>query len=121
MDVSKNKKPLCFNVSITNTGLSSFKKPSDVVVLAFLKSDHVDAPIAKLGDFKRLSKIQVGETRSVSLCVEKRIPLVNEHGEERILPGNYTVSAGVKGGVGGSGAGTTIGTIVLINSQIGNR
>ena len=87
----------------------------DVVVLAFIKSDHSDAPRnPKLADFVREDAIRVGEQRTVLVCVgPDSLPLVSDDGKERVLPGEYGVTVGVKGGVGGDGAGSLVGTIVV--------
>ena len=34
------------------------------------------------------------------LCANAALPLVDDAGVERVLPGEYTLTAGVKGGVG---------------------
>ena len=99
--------PLCFEVVVTNSGMLS-----DVVVLAFIHSDHADAtPNPKLANFTRESSL--GGRRAVQLCVGGALPLVDDNGRARILPGEYRVTAGVEGGVGGSGAGSRVGTIVV--------
>ena len=60
------------------------------------------------------TRSEPGETRAVRLCVgPDALPLVDDAGKARVLPGEYTVSAGVAGGVGGAGAGGVIGTIVI--------
>ncbi len=92
--------------------------PAAVVVLAFLKSDHPDAtPNARLCDFVREARVTPGETRAVKLCVgglgDGALATVDEAGKAQVVPGNYTVTVGVKGGVGGDGAGAVIGTLVV--------
>ena len=58
--------------------------------------------------------MQPGETRAVRLCVgPDALPLVDDAGKARVLPGEYAVSAGVAGGVGGGGAGEVVGTIFV--------
>ena len=116
-------KPLCFGVNVSNTGgragagagAATTGVASDVVVLGFVKSSHPDAPRnGKLCDFARERAVQPGETRTVKLCVgPDALPLVDDAGKTRVLPGEYTVSAGVAGGVGGAGAGSQVGTIVV--------
>ena len=104
------RQPICFKVTVHNKG----GLVTDVVVLGFMESDHADAPRnSKLADFVRASAVQVGEQRVVELCVGQALPLVNEQGHERVLEGEYRVIVGVKGGVGGAGAGTLIGTVVV--------
>ena len=99
--------PLCFVVTVSNAGM-----PSDVVVLAFIHSDHPDAtPNPKLANFVRESSLS--GRRDVQLCVGVALPLVDDDGRSRILPGEYRVTVGAEGGVGGSGAGSKIGTIVV--------
>jgi hypothetical protein len=70
----------------------------------------------KLCDFQREAAVQRGESRSVRLCVDSLGPalaLVSEKGEQRVVPGEYTITVGVKGGVGGSGAGAVLGKVVV--------
>jgi hypothetical protein len=90
---------------------------SDVVVLSFIGSDHPDAPRnPKLCDFAREGGVKPGEEREVRLCVDalgSALALVNDKGEQRVLPGEYTITAGVQGGVGGAGAGSVIGKVVV--------
>ena len=95
---------------------------SDVVVLGFVSSEHTDAPRnPKLCDFARESSVYPGEKRMVKLCVDAlgvALALVNEKGEQRVLPGEYVMTAGVAGGVGGAGAGSVIGTIVVVSEAV---
>ena len=102
--------PLCFSVLVTNSGAMA----SDVVVLGFVKSGHADAPRnPKLCDFVRESAIQPGAQREVQLCVGAALPLVDDAGNARVLAGEYSVTVGVEGGVGGAGAGSVVGTLVV--------
>ena len=128
--------PLCFAVAVSNTvhaagaatassttgttgtsgaGAAPTGVASDVVVLGFVQSSHPDAPRnGKLCDFAREAAVQPGETRAVNLCVgANALPLIDDAGKSRVLPGEYTVRAGVAGGVGGAGAGAVVGTIVV--------
>ena len=57
--------------------------------------------------------MSAGEQRAVKLCVGQALPLVDDNGKERILSGEYRVIVGVKGGVGGAGAGSVIGKIIV--------
>ena len=117
---------LCFEVYVTNVGSGVVDAGAgagagvgmavDVVVLAFISSDHSDAPRnPKLADFGREDAIRVGEQRTVLVCIgpDYSLPLVSDDGKERVLPGEYGVTVGVKGGVGGDGAGSLVGTIVV--------
>jgi len=100
---------LCFSVHVKN---AAGGMPSDVVVLGFIKSDHADAPPnPKLCDFVREAAVRPAEQREVKLCVGAALPLVSEAGEERVLPGEYVITVGVKGGVGGVGAGSVVGKL----------
>jgi len=102
--------PVCFNVTVHNRG----GLRTDVAVLAFVESDHADAPRnSKLADFVRESAVEVGEWRKVQLCVDKALPLVDAQGLECVLEGEYRVIVGVKDGVGGAGAGTLMGTVIV--------
>jgi len=107
--------PLCVNVTVANA--ASAAMASDVVVLGFIQSKLPDSPRnAKLCDFAREAAVKPGEKRSVKLCVEslgKALALVDEDGEQRVVPGEYTLTVGVKGGVGGAGAGAAIGKVVV--------
>lgn len=107
-------KSLCFKIDVTNIHTTI---TSDVVVLGFVHSNHTDAPRnPKICDFARLAAVAPGTQRSVNLCVDAlgaALALVNQNGEQRVLPGSYTMSAGVQGGVGGTGAGSVIGTIIV--------
>jgi hypothetical protein len=111
------RQPLCFGVRMENIGQGERAHTSDVVVLGFIGSDHLDAPRnPKLCDFVREAAVKVGERREVGLCVESlgsALALVDEKGVKHILPGEYTVTAGVQGGVGGAGAGSVVGTVVI--------
>ena len=90
---------------------------TDVVLIGFVASDHSDAPRnPKLADFVRESALEVGEQRSVELCVGEALPLVDKTGHERILAGEYRVSVGVKGGIGGTGAGAMIGKVLVADA-----
>ena len=87
---------------------------SDVVVLGFIASAHADAPRnPKLCDFAREAAIKPAEAREVKLCVNNALALVDEAGNERVLPGEYTVTVGTRGGVGGAGAGSVIGRVFV--------
>ena len=90
---------------------------SDVVVLGFIGSSLPDAPRnPKLCDFAREAAVAPGEKRSVKVCVGAlgaAIALVDASGVQRVLPGSYTITAGVNGGVGGAGAGGIVGTVVV--------
>jgi beta-D-xylosidase 4 len=102
--------PLCLDVHVVNERGPA----SDVVVLGFVSSEHTDAPRnGKLADFVREGAVKAGEVRLVKLCIGAALPLVDAQGEERVLPGEYTVRVGVKGGVGGAGAGSVIGMVVV--------
>jgi len=113
---------LCFNATIKNVGAAG-GWTSDVVVLGFIKSALPDsAPNAKLFDFRRIAKVAPGAAAAVRLCVDALAPtssggsalaLVDVGGKSSVRPGTYTLTAGVKGGVGGAGAGGVIGTIVV--------
>jgi hypothetical protein len=108
--------PLCFRVAVKNHA-TSHAMTSDVVVLAFIGSDHPDAPRnAKLCDFQREASVKPGESRTVELCVDslgRALALVDVAGRQRVVPGKFTVTVGVQGGVGGAGAGSAIGTVVV--------
>ena len=108
-------KPLCFVATVTNA--ASAAMASDVVLLAFIGSKLPDSPRnPKLCDFQRVAAVQPGKSRSVKLCVNSPLPalaLVDAKGNERVVPGEYTVTVGVQGGVGGSGAGSVIGTVIV--------
>lgn len=96
----------CFPVNVSNVGRST----SDVVVLGFISSNHTDAPRnPKLFDFAREASLYPGELRRVSLCAGEAVKLVDSSGVERVLPGTYQITVGVRGGVGGDGAGSVIG------------
>lgn len=103
-------KPLCFVATVTNA--ASAAMASDVVLLAFIGSKLPDSPRnPKLCDFQRVAGVHPGQSRSV-LCVNSPLPalaLVDAKGNERVVAGEYTVTVGVQGGVGGSGAGSAIG------------
>ena len=102
--------PLCLAVTVIHQG----GPVSDVVLMGFISSDHTDAPRnGKLCDFAREGAIEPGQRRTVHLCVGKALPLVDEHGHERVLTGEYTVRAGVSGGVGGAGAGSVVGKVIV--------
>merc|ERR1711920_9146 len=103
-------KDLCFEARVANEG----DTVADVVLLAFIASNHTDAPRnSKLCDFKRESAMKPRESRKVMLCANAALPLVDDKGKERVLPGEYTVTVGVQGGVGGDGAGSVIGKLSL--------
>ena len=106
---------LCFNVTVKNSAAAPMS--SDVTLLAFIASTLPDAPRnPKLCDFQREAMVKPGEGRTVKLCVGSLGPaleLVSVKGERRVVPGVYTVTVGVKGSVGGVGAGTTIGKVVV--------
>jgi hypothetical protein len=92
--------PLCFGVRVENIGQGERAHTSDVVVLGFTGSDHPDAPRnPKLCDFVHEAAVKVGERREVELCVESigsaLLALVDEKGVQHILPGEYTVTAGI--------------------------
>jgi len=107
--------PLCFHMSVTNTGAAAVT--ADVVVLGFISSSLPDAPRnPKLCDFAREAAVAPGEKRGVKLCVGAlgaALALVDDAGVQRVLPGSYTITAGVKGAVGGAGAGAVIGTLIV--------
>jgi len=105
--------PLCFGVLVQSAKRSAMA--ADVVVLGFVSSAHDDAPRnSRLCDFVREAALQPGaQARELSLCVNAALPLVNDAGEERVLRGTYTATVGVKGGVGGAGAGSVIGSVVV--------
>ena len=107
--------PICFNASVTHTGVGPV---ADVVVLAFVSSNHDDAtPNPRLCDFAREAAIAPHETRQLVLCVDalgSALALVDDNGTARVVPGNYTVTVGVAGGVGGDGAGSAVGTAVVV-------
>ena len=108
--------PLCFDVDVINED-SRAGHTSDATMLGFVHSKHGDAPRnGKLCDFVREAAIVPGERRSVRLCVGTALPLVDDHGHERVLPGEYVVRAGVHGGVGGKGAGAVVGKVVVSES-----
>ena len=79
-----------FTVQVQNTG--GFD--SDCVVLGFVTSDDADAPKLKLFDFQRVF-VRRNEKVNVSLSVSpEAISIVNEHGNERIVPGRYALHLG---------------------------
>ena len=43
----------------------------------------------------------------------RALALVDAGGNQRVLPGEYTITVGVKGGVGGAGAGSVVGKLVI--------
>ena len=102
-------------VGVTNTGKGSWT--FDVVVLGFITSGHADQAVnPKLFDFVRVGSVRPHEQRAVKLCVNaigETLALVNDDGLQRVLPGKYVLSAGVKGAVGGSGAGSQVGTVFV--------
>lgn len=108
-------KPLCFSVTVKNEASATME--SDVVVLGFIGSSLPDSPRnAKLCDFQREAAVKPGESRTVKLCVDslgRALALVDDAGNQRVVPGEYTVTAGVKGGVGGAGAGGVVGKVVV--------
>lgn len=89
-------------------------------MLGFITSSHADQAVnPKLFDFVRVGSVRPHEQRTVQLCVDaigKTLALVNDDGLQRVLPGKYVLSVGVKGAVGGSGAGSQVGT-VLVSAQ----
>ena len=115
--------PLCFNVTVS---AAKGGMASDVAVLAFLQPQQVasDAvskklPNAQLCDFTKLASVQPGEQREVSLCVNGLGPglqHVTEDGSTVVLAGEYLMTVGVKseGSVGGAGAGSVIGEVVVL-------
>ena len=107
--------PLCFGVTVSNAATASFT--ADVVVLGFISSDHADAPAnSKLCDFSREAAVSPGTTRDVKVCangLHSALLLVDANGSQRVQPGNYTITVGVKGGVGGAGAGAVVGTVII--------
>mmetsp|Transcript_62176 Transcript_62176/g.147303 ORF Transcript_62176/g.147303 Transcript_62176/m.147303 type:complete len:190 (+) Transcript_62176:43-612(+) len=86
--------PALYEVEATNTG----KVASDVVVLGFVSSDHPDAPANKeLFGYERVH-LAPGETTTVRLSIPAQVlSLVDDKGQERILPGTYNVEFGVEG------------------------
>ena len=109
-----DSKPLCFDVDVSNAPAGV---ASDIVVLGFISSAHADAPRnGKLCDFVRESNVAPGEQRTVKICATKALSLVDDDGNERVLPGRYTVTVGVAGGVGGTGAGSTVGTVIVTSA-----
>ena len=63
-----------------------------------------------------MAAVQPGQQRSVELCVDSlgaALALVDAKGNQRVVPGEYAVTVGVRGGVGGSGAGSVIGKVVV--------
>ena len=108
--------PLCLSLQIEAAPVGM---ASDVVVLGFVRSDHADAPLnGKLCDFVRERALLPGERRQVEICVSAALALVDDGGNERVLPGTYTVTAGVAGGVGGAGAGSVIGTVSRLHAWL---
>lgn len=109
--------PLCFHVTVKNEGFGSTAMATDVVILGFIKSQLLDSPRnAKLCDFHRESSLKPGEQRQVNLCVDslgRSLALVDQAGNQRVVPGEFTVTVGVKGGIGGTGAGTVIGKVIV--------
>ena len=111
--------PLCFTVTVKNG--AGARMATDVVVLGFIASQLPDSPRnPKLCDFQRESAVLPGEQRHVQLCANAlgALALVDTSGAapvERILPGEYTLTVGVggSGSVGGTGAGGTIGKLLL--------
>jgi len=80
-----------FKVLVTNIG----NYTSDCVILGFISSDHEDAPITKLFDFQRVADLQPGQSVNVSLSMSpEMVSLVNIHGHQRILPGEYNIQIG---------------------------
>ena len=108
-------KPLCFSVTVTNEASATME--SDVVVLGFIGSSLPDSPRnAKLCDFQREAAVKPGESRTVKLCVDslgRALALVDQTGNQRVVPGEYTVTMGVEGSVGGAGAGKVVGKVVV--------
>jgi hypothetical protein len=109
------RQPLCFSATVTNAVHAAMA--SDVVLLAFIGSKLPDAPRnPKLCDFQREAAVRPGEARAVKLCVDSlgaALALVDARGEQRVVPGEYTVTVGVRGGVGGAGAGSVIGKVIV--------
>ena len=110
--------PQCFSVKVVNA--AGRRMPSgmvsDVVVLAFIDSKLPDAPRnPKLCDFVREAAVKPGEQRDVKICADAigALALVDAGGNQRVLPGEYTITVGVKGGVGGAGAGSVVGKLVI--------
>ena len=70
----------------------------------------------KLCDFSREAAVSPGTTRDVKVCangLHSALLLVDANGSQRVQPGNYTITVGVKGGVGGAGAGAVVGTVII--------
>ena len=106
--------PQCFSVKVSNAAGAAMT--SDVVVLAFIDSKLPDAPRnPKLCDFVREAAVKPGEQRDVKICADAigALALVDAGGNQRVLPGEYTITVGVKGGVGGAGAGSVVGKLVI--------
>ena len=81
--------PAGYTVNVTNTGGVT----SDVVVLGFISSDHATAPLNKeLFGYSREAAVAPGESRLVHFSVPAQVlSLVDEHGDESIVPGEYQI------------------------------
>lgn len=60
-------------------------------VLAFISSEHPDAPIKKLFDFQRIF-LNPGQDEVVSFSMPAHmLSLVDKRGHQRVLPGSYRI------------------------------
>ena len=110
--------PCVYRVQVDNTGAVT----SDVVVLGFLNSSHVDAPRNKeLFGFERLSQLAPGESRTVALPMPAQVlSLVDVLGNEYVRAGSYRVEFGVEGSAEGTparGLLEMVGEDILVSGQ----
>ena len=91
--------PAQYKVKVTNTGMTS----SDCVVLGFIttssttQTGHINSPLKELFDYDRIF-LQSGESKIVILSVPPQVlSIINEQGDEQILPGSYNITFGVEG------------------------
>merc|ERR1712157_294018 len=80
-----------FVVEVTNDGTRN----SDCVVLGFVTSENDDdAPLIKLFDFQRVY-VEKGASVNVTLSITpESISITNKYGNERIVPGEYSLFVG---------------------------
>ena len=101
-DRSAERSPLQVPVTVKNTG----SRASSVVVLGFVSSNHTDAPRNKeLFGYERVADVQPGASVTIQIGVPPQVlTLVDVHGVERLLPGEFLLEVGVRGSAEGEPA-----------------
>ena len=89
-DSVKAGDPITATVTVTNTSAVA----GDEVVEAYLKTPQTDGPVHSLVGFQRVN-LAPGISQEVTITVDPRsLSSVDDKGDRRILPGNYTLTLG---------------------------